>query len=58
MIRKKTTPQSGQIRQNNSNKSTDQPTPSISKKKVILEILEQINKNVKWAYLPLFIIHI
>jgi len=33
MIRKKTTPQSGQIRQNNSNKSTDQPTPSISKKK-------------------------
>ena len=30
----------------------------LSKKKVILEILEQINKNVKWAYLPLFIIHI
>ena len=57
MIRKKTTPQSGQIRQNNSNKSIDQPTPSISKK-IILEILEQINKNVKWAYLPLFIIHI
>jgi len=57
MIRKKSTPQSRQIRQNDSNKSTDQPTPSISKK-VILEILEQINKNVKWAYLLLFIIHI
>jgi len=30
----------------------------LSQKKGILEILEQINKNVKWAYLPLFIIHI
>ena len=30
----------------------------LSQRKVILEILEQINKNKKWAYLPLFIIHI